>query len=60
MRRINGKYMKVGIVTINGNENYGNVLQNYAVQEVLKEVGAEAETILNRTQYGHCTDSGEK
>ena len=52
--------MKVGIVTINGNENYGNVLQNYAVQEVLKEVGAEAETILNRTQYGHCTDSGEK
>lgn len=45
--------MKIGIVTINGNENYGNVLQNYAVQEVLKKVGAEAETIQNVTQYGH-------
>lgn len=45
--------MKIGIVTINGNENYGNVLQNYAVQEVLKKVGAEAETIPNLTQYGH-------
>ncbi len=45
--------MKIGIVTINGNENYGNVLQNYAVQEVLKKVGAEAETIPNLTRYGH-------
>ena len=52
--------MKVGIVTINGNENYGNILQNYAVQEVLKEVGAEAETILNVTQYGDCAKRAPK
>ena len=45
--------MKVGIVTINGNENYGNVLQNYAVQEVLREFGTEPETIINVTSCGH-------
>lgn len=52
--------MKVGIITINGNENYGNVLQNYAVQEVLKEVGADGETITNLTQYGHSINTEKK
>ena len=44
--------MKVGIVTLTGGENYGNVLQNYAVQEVIKEIGHEAETIKNDTKFG--------
>ena len=30
--------MKIGIITLVGN-NYGNWLQNYAVQEILKEYG---------------------
>ena len=29
---------KVAILTINDNLNYGNRLQNYAVQEVLKKM----------------------
>ena len=45
--------MKIGILTLSGAENYGNVLQNYAVQEVLAELGAQAETIKNTTVYGH-------
>ena len=38
---------KVGIITINDYRNYGNRLQNYAVQEVIKSLGFEAETIIN-------------
>jgi len=44
---------KIGIVTINDNINYGNRLQNYAVQEVLISIGCNVETIVNRT----CTKS---
>ena len=29
---------KIGIITINDYNNYGNRLQNYAVQEVLKSL----------------------
>ena len=36
--------MKVGIITIY-DLNYGNRLQNYALQEVFKSLGVEAETI---------------
>ena len=36
---------KVGIITLFGEYNFGNRLQNYAVQEVLKENGLEVETI---------------
>ena len=44
--------MKVGILTISEGENYGNRLQNYASQEVLKSLGAEPYTIKNYTnQY---------
>ena len=46
---------KIGIVTITRNENYGNKLQNYAVQEVLKKLGYETETILNSTKKGFNT-----
>lgn len=38
---------KVGIITIVDYCNYGNRLQNYAVQEVIKNLGLEPETIVN-------------
>lgn len=38
---------KVGIITIIDNGNYGNRLQNYAVQETLKRLNIEAITIKN-------------
>ena len=38
--------MKIGIVTLYGNTNYGNRLQNYAVQEILKQRGCEVETLV--------------
>lgn len=36
---------KVGIVTLNGYVNYGNRLQNYALQEVIKTFDYDVETI---------------
>ena len=42
--------LTIGIVTINDNGNYGNRLQNYALQEVLRGLGWEAETIRNAPQ----------
>ena len=42
--------MKIGILTLTGSDNYGNVLQNYALQEILKSFHAEVETIENKTQ----------
>ena len=40
--------MKVGIITINDDNNYGNRLQNYAVQEVVKGLEInDVETIKN-------------
>jgi len=44
--------MKIGIITLNGADNYGNVLQNYALQEVLRGFNADVETIENTTTYG--------
>ncbi|MDU3520893.1 MAG: polysaccharide pyruvyl transferase family protein [Clostridium saudiense] len=38
---------KVGIVSLYGNNNYGNKLQNYAVQETIKKYGYEVENIIN-------------
>ena len=40
---------KVGIITLTKNANYGNVLQNKAMQKIVNELGFEAETILNLT-----------
>lgn len=37
---------KVAIITLNGYYNYGNRLQNYAVQEVLRSLGFSVETII--------------
>lgn len=38
---------KVGIITIYDEDNYGNRLQNYAVQEILVSLGFDVETIKN-------------
>ena len=40
---------KIGIVTLNGYFNYGNRLQNYALQEVLKDFGFTVETIIKKS-----------
>ena len=37
--------MKIGIVTIIDFDNYGNRLQNYATQQVIKSLGLESETL---------------
>ena len=37
---------KAAIVTLNGYFNYGNRLQNYALQESIKSLGFEVETII--------------
>ena len=41
--------MKVGIVTLYDNSNYGNRLQNYALQEILKQYSDEVITIKNKS-----------
>ena len=38
---------KIGIITITDYLNYGNRLQNYATQELLKSLGFEVESIVN-------------
>ena len=44
---------KLAILTINDDLNYGNRLQNYAVQEVFKRNGLKCETINNQKgKYG--------
>ena len=40
---------KIGILTLYDNNNYGNRLQNYAVQKVWEKLGNETETIINKT-----------
>ncbi|WP_346854257.1 polysaccharide pyruvyl transferase family protein [uncultured Draconibacterium sp.] len=41
--------MKIGIVTLPFNWNYGGILQTYALQHALKELGHEAVTINRNT-----------
>lgn len=38
--------MKIGIITINDNNNYGNRLQNYAVYSMVKNYGYSVDTII--------------
>jgi len=40
---------KIGVITLNGYFNYGNRLQNYAVEQVLESLGFEVKTIINDT-----------
>lgn len=42
---------KVAIITINDYNNYGNRLQNYATQEVLKSIGLSVKTIITDVEY---------
>ncbi|AMC01367.1 polysaccharide pyruvyl transferase CsaB [Aerococcus viridans] len=44
---------KIAILTINDYNNYGNRLQNYALQEVLKKQNFEVETIKNYTNFNY-------
>lgn len=46
--------MKIAIVTLVGDFNYGNRLQNYALQEILTSFGAEVSTIDNPPQSTVC------
>ena len=41
--------MKAAILTITDGSNYGNRLQNYAMQTILKNMGLETETIRRKT-----------
>lgn len=43
--------MKVAIITITDGQNYGNRLQNYALQEVLKSLGFEVLTIRRKNHH---------
>lgn len=42
--------MKVAIVTIHDNTNYGNRLQNYALEQELTRLGCEVETLAIASQ----------
>lgn len=37
---------KIGIITLNGDNNYGNRLQNYALEQAIQSLGYEVETIV--------------
>lgn len=43
--------MKIGIVTFQETNNYGALLQNYALQTVIKKAGHEVETIDYKSAY---------
>ena len=57
MTRIEDK--TVGIVTMVGSDNYGNALQNYAVQTLIEETGYHARTLHDRTKKGFLCPAGE-
>ena len=45
---------RIAIFTLYDNTNYGNRLQNYAGQEILKSMGYQVETIVdipNKTRF---------
>ncbi|MBO6195199.1 MAG: polysaccharide pyruvyl transferase family protein [Bacilli bacterium] len=44
---------KIGIVTMIGNENYGNRLQNYATHFILKKYGNKPITIINNIRLNN-------
>lgn len=43
--------MKIGIITFQKTNNYGGILQNYALQRVVTKMGAEVETIDYQSEY---------
>lgn len=44
---------KIGIITIIDNNNYGNRLQNYALQEYLKKMNCHVVTLKNDKYFNH-------
>lgn len=43
---------KIAIMTVTGDNNYGNKLQNYALQYTLNKIGGETETVrIEKTSY---------
>lgn len=44
--KMEDNHKKIGIVTLPGYFNYGNRLQNYALQEILKRYSKEVETLV--------------
>ena len=51
---------KVAIMTLNGNPNFGNKLQNYAMQNILAKYGFEGETIINTTNIPRSNKSTQQ
>lgn len=51
---------KVAILTLGGYFNYGNRLQNYALQEVVKSLGFHTETIKNNAYDASASESRKK
>lgn len=43
--------MKIGIVSIYDLTNYGNRLQNFALEHYLRKMGAEADTIISKSGF---------
>ena len=52
--------MKAGIVSLFGTFNYGNRLQNYAVQEILRNMGLETEVIYIQNPKTQLREVGKK
>ena len=46
------KIKKVGVITLQGEDNFGNILQNYAVQMIIDSLGYRAYTLNNTTEQG--------
>jgi hypothetical protein len=49
VKAVNKKKDKIGVITLNGYFNYGNRLQNYATEQILKKMNFDVETIINKT-----------
>ena len=49
--------MKAGIVSLYGNVNYGNKLQNFAVQQVMRKLGYETDVIYIQTNKSRIKQS---
>ena len=50
--------IKIGLLTINDYSNYGNRLQNYALQKILENLGCEVETIVQ--ERGSLSENSNK
>jgi len=47
---LNNEIMKIGIITLPFNWNYGGILQTYALQVALKKIGHDSYTVNRNTQ----------